>query len=141
VLVVIVTAIVAGVAVYANYGPVQAYNDARSRLEQASTAVSSLEAEKVELQAQLGKLSEVGYLESLAREELGYLRPGEELYIVTGLEDAAGSGAGTDDGAERDPAAVDGDSSAETEVEAATDDTADEPGLLERAISALMGIF
>ena len=45
--------------------------------------MDTLEAQKAALQAQLAKLSETGYLETLAREQLGYVRPGEELYIVT----------------------------------------------------------
>jgi cell division protein FtsB len=73
-------------AVLANYGPLHAYMDARSRLHKAAVAVAELEATKAELQSELGKLSEADYLESLARQDLSYARPGEELYIVTGID-------------------------------------------------------
>ena len=75
--------VLVGLAVLANYGPVRDYRDARARLEERTARVAALEAQKTELQARLGKLSEVGYLESLAREELTYVRPGEDLFIVT----------------------------------------------------------
>jgi cell division protein FtsB len=75
------------IAVLANYGPVQAYRDAKTRLDKAVTAVAELKVEKAELQSQLGKLSEADYLASLARQDLAYTRPGEELYIVTGLDE------------------------------------------------------
>jgi len=81
--------IVLAVAALANYGPLQEYVDARERLQKATAELTSLEEQKADLQAQLGKLTEAGYLESLAREELTYARPGEELYIITGAEQAA----------------------------------------------------
>lgn len=81
--------------VLANYGPLHAYMDARSRLQKAASAVVQLEATKVELQSELGRLSEADYLESLARQDLSYARPGEELYIVTGVEGGAASGTGS----------------------------------------------
>ena len=70
-------------AALANYGPLHAYMDARARLDKAVNAASELEATKAELQSELGRLSEADYLESLAREDLAYARPGEELYIIT----------------------------------------------------------
>lgn len=110
-----------GVAILANYGPLEAYRDARARLEQASSAVSTLDEQKSQLQSELGRLSETGYLEGLAREELTYTRPGEQLYIVTGLEEATGD--------EEDASSTDAGSEAER------------PGLFERALSAILGIF
>ena len=44
---------------------------------------TALATQKADLQGELAKLSETGYLETLAREQLTYVRPGEELYIVT----------------------------------------------------------
>ncbi|OFW59852.1 MAG: hypothetical protein A2133_07375 [Actinobacteria bacterium RBG_16_64_13] len=109
---------VLGIAAAANYGPLQAYRDARSRLEEAREAVTSLEAQKTELQGELGRLNEAGYLESLAREQLTYARPGEDLYIIDGSE-----------------------STTTGPTEAAPPGTADRPGLLERMLSALGGLF
>ena len=51
-------------AVLANYGPLHAYMDAKSRLYKAATGVVELEAAKAELQSELGRLSEADYLES-----------------------------------------------------------------------------
>jgi cell division protein FtsB len=138
--------VLVGVALLANYGPLQAYRDARARLDQAATAVSTLGQEKTQLQSELGRLSETGYLESLAREELTYTRPGEQLYIVTGLDEATGTSAS--DGVEAETAtdatAGDSHSVASDEQGAAPADTggeADRPGLFERALNAILGIF
>jgi cell division protein FtsB len=71
-------------AALANYGPLHSYFDARARLEKANAGIAELTAQKDDLQTELGRLSEADYLESLARQDLSYTRPGEELYIVTG---------------------------------------------------------
>lgn len=76
--------ILLAVAAFANYGPLRSYVDARERLEKATTELAALEERRADLQALMGKLTEAGYLESVAREELTYARPGEELYIITG---------------------------------------------------------
>jgi cell division protein FtsB len=72
------------VAILANIGPLTHYQDASARLDKVSATVDSLAAQKDELQGDLAKLSETGYLETLARQQLTYARPGEDLYIVTG---------------------------------------------------------
>ena len=116
------------IAVLANYGPLHTYRDARERLDQATAAVESLGAERAALQSELGRLTEAGYVESLAREKLTYARPGEDVYIVTSpeasSEDAAGSGASEN--------AASGEASLEA---------TDEPGPLERFLSALSSLF
>lgn len=73
------------VALAANYGPVRDYQNARARLEKTTLEVAALETQRAALRSQLGKLSQPGYVEGLARQELTYARPGEDLYIVTGL--------------------------------------------------------
>ena len=91
-------------AIAANYGPLHSYLDAKARLQKANAGIAELSAQKAELQTELGRLSQADYLESLARQELAYARPGEELYIVTGLEggldptQGAGAGAGQQGG-------------------------------------------
>lgn len=82
-------------AVLANYAPLHAYFDARGRLDEANAGIAELSAEKAELQAEMDRLSEADYLESLARQDLSYTRPGEELYIVTGA--SGGTSAGSND--------------------------------------------
>jgi cell division protein FtsB len=70
----------------ANYTPLHSYFDAQGRLQKANAGVAVLTAQKDELQTELGRLSEADYLESLARQDLSYTRPGEELYIVTAAD-------------------------------------------------------
>jgi cell division protein FtsB len=82
-------------AVLANYGPLHAYMDAKSRLYRAATGVVELQVTKAELQSELGRLGEADYLESLARQDLSYARPGEELYIVTDAGSGVPSGLDT----------------------------------------------
>ena len=143
VLLLLVVLVVVGVAILANYGPVRAYRDARARLEQATTAVSALEQQKTQLQSELGKLSEAGYLESLAREELSYTRPGEELYIVTGTATDGTASDGTSDEAAADTdAATDAAGAGEgSSAPGSTTDAGDRPGLFERALNAILGLF
>jgi cell division protein FtsB len=152
------------VAVAANYGALRHYQDARARLEKTTAEVAALEQQKAALQSQLGKLGEAGHLEGLARQELTYVRPGEELYIVTGpaSDDSATANAAATSGSEKDDtgeagrvpgcgigASVPGaESAASVGVGAAAPgpEPADaggtaRPGLLERLVSAIANIF
>jgi cell division protein FtsB len=97
VLVMVLLGLLVAVAVAANYGPVRHYLDARARADRAAAEVAALQERTTHLQAQLGKLSEAGYLEDLARQQLSYTLPGEELYVVTddtGTAEGAAAGAG-----------------------------------------------
>lgn len=154
------------VAVLANIGPLTHYEDARARFEAATEKVSALEAQKTELQGQLAKLSETGYLETLAREQLTYVRPGEELYIVTepagdadgsaavevapGSTALAGIGAGALDGlgpgaTSTTQAAGNGPGAGSSRAGASEPDAeagaGGSPGFLERIVSAIRGLF
>ena len=116
----LVLVLLIGLATLTNYGPLKAYQESRSRLEAAAAQVADLSQQKEQLQLELGKLGEAGYLESLARQELTYARPGEEVYIVTGSADDQGV----------------------VEEESPTSSsTPERPGLLERMLSALGGLF
>jgi cell division protein FtsB len=66
------------------YRPIKAYIDAQGQLGQGKQIVQKLRAEKARLQHQLGSSNS---LPTLAREAraLGYVRPGERLYIVKGI--------------------------------------------------------
>ncbi len=70
VLVIVLLGLLVVVAVAANYGPVRHYLDARARVDKAAAEVAALQERTTELQAQLGKLSQSGYLEDLARQQL-----------------------------------------------------------------------
>jgi cell division protein FtsB len=118
-------------AALANYGPLHSYLDARSRLQKANAGIAELTAQKEQLQAELGRLSEKDYLESLARQDLSYTRPGEELYIVTGVDTGATSSSGTS-------------STEVTQNGAATSNTGTTqnsgPGFLERVLTPILDI-
>lgn len=142
-----------GLAVVANYGPVTHYLDARSRLEKAASEVAALEEQNTQMQAELSKLLQPGYLEELAREQLTYSRPGEELYIVTGDQReaavqpaSAGAGVGAVVSTSDEPDANVGSA---TTIPGAADSTAagvaadegDDPGFLERLLSRIANVF
>jgi len=68
------------------YRPVKAYVDARGELARNHAAVHALQAEKQRLQHRLGSSTS---LDTLGREAraLGYVRPGEHLFIVKGINE------------------------------------------------------
>lgn len=66
------------------YRPLKAYVDARGELSQRAAAVRQLEAEKTRLENQLGASTTLATLANEAR-TLGYVRPGEHLFIVKGI--------------------------------------------------------
>jgi cell division protein FtsB len=76
-------AVVATVA-YFYYHPLHAYFSTRSELGATRSEVAQLAAQKRDLERRLAASSS---LDALAREarELGYVRPGERLYIVKGI--------------------------------------------------------
>ena len=66
------------------YRPLKAYVDARGQLGQKRVIVQQLKAEKQRLEHRLGSSTS---LDTLGREAraLGYVRPGEHLFIVKGI--------------------------------------------------------
>ena len=68
------------------YRPLKAYVDARGELAQRTRAVQTLQRERTRLEKRLGASTS---LDTLAREAraLGYVKPGEHLYIVKGIND------------------------------------------------------
>lgn len=77
--------VVVAVVAYFYYHPLHAYLSTRSELGSTRAAVEQLAAQKRDLQRRLAASSS---LDALAREarELGYVLPGERLYIVKGIE-------------------------------------------------------
>jgi cell division protein FtsB len=118
-------------AALANYGPLHSYLDARSRLQKANAGIAELTAQKEQLQAELGRLSDKDYLESLARQDLSYTRPGEELYIVTGADNGitSSSAAGSNDSSQSGATAQ---GSGSTQISG--------PGFLERALTPILDV-
>ena len=66
------------------YRPIKAYIDAQGQLGQGKQIVQKLRAEKTRLERQLGSSNSIATLAREAR-ALGYVRPGERLYIVKGI--------------------------------------------------------
>jgi hypothetical protein len=67
------------------YRPLKAYVSARSELGQRSAIVHRLETDKSQLEQRLGASTSIATLSREAR-ALGYVRPGEHLFIVKGIE-------------------------------------------------------
>jgi hypothetical protein len=67
------------------YRPLKAYVDARSELGHRSQIVHQLRADKARLEHQLGSSTSLATLSREAR-ALGYVRPGEHLFIVKGID-------------------------------------------------------
>src|SRR3954452_16960736 len=66
------------------YRPLKAYVDARGQLAEKHVAVRTLQIEKERLQHRLGSSTSNATLLREAR-ALGYVRPGEHLFIVKGI--------------------------------------------------------
>jgi cell division protein FtsB len=73
------------VVAYFYYHPIRAYFATRGDLASTRTEVRQLRAEKDELAQRLSAASSDEALTRAAR-ELGFVRPGEHLFIVKGLE-------------------------------------------------------
>ena len=69
------------------YRPLKAYVDAHSQLAQREQAVLKLKDQRAKLQVQLGSSNSVATLAREARARLGYVRPGEHLFIVKGINE------------------------------------------------------
>jgi hypothetical protein len=67
------------------YRPLRAYVDARSQLHQRRVIVHRLERQKAMLERRLDASTAVPTLAREAR-ALGYVRPGEHLFIVKGID-------------------------------------------------------
>jgi cell division protein FtsB len=67
------------------YRPLRAYMDARSAQGKQQQVVQQLRAEKARLERRLGSSTSLATLAREAR-ALGYVRPGEHLFIVRGID-------------------------------------------------------
>jgi len=67
------------------YRPLRAYIDARGQLSQRQAIVHRLERQKANLEQRLSASTSVPTLAREAR-ALGYVKPGEHLFIVKGIE-------------------------------------------------------
>jgi|GEM_PF-3272334 len=112
---VFVVLIVAGAGA-AGITPYRDFRETQARLETKQQEVSLLEQENESLKADARRLQSAPSLEALARTSLNLTRPGEEVFVVTGI-----------------PQVV------EPEIAATPPQPA--PGPVERLVSALRGLF
>jgi hypothetical protein len=68
------------------YRPLKAYVDARGEKSKRQAVVHQLQAEKARLEHRLGTSMSILTLSREAR-ALGYVRPGEHLFIVRGINE------------------------------------------------------
>ena len=54
----------------------------REQVAEVQAKVSALQERNEELTSRLNRLSDIAYMEKLAREQLGVVRPGETSYVV-----------------------------------------------------------
>jgi hypothetical protein len=67
------------------YRPLKAYIDARGEQSKRQAVVQQLQGEKARLERRLGSSMSIATLSREAR-ALGYVRPGEHLFIVRGID-------------------------------------------------------
>lgn len=96
-------------------GPLGEYREAQRERDALEAQVALLEQENASVESEIGRLEQDTYVEALARSELSVARPGEEVFIVTGLPTTT-----TDTAPEEVPA---------------------EPGPLEKMLSSLRRLF
>jgi len=75
---------VAALVAFLYYRPLTSYLHTRSTLKARSTEVSQLKAEKTYLEAKLARSTSVAAVQRDAR-RIGFVRPGEQLFIVKGI--------------------------------------------------------
>src|SRR5664279_3693360 len=68
-----------------NWGPYHDYRASQETLHAMQEETAHLRGEVDASEARVARLKKDGYMEALARKELTYARPGEEVYIVKGL--------------------------------------------------------
>lgn len=74
--------IVLGAAFLTQVVPYAQIIDSNNQVEDARNQLAALESENAELQADVDALQTDAEIEKLAREKLGYVRPGETAYVV-----------------------------------------------------------
>ena len=74
-----------GIAVYLYYRPIASYVETRNDLTARRAEVENLRLVRAELELRLVNSTSVGNLEREAR-RINYVKPGERLFVVTGLD-------------------------------------------------------
>ncbi len=103
VLISVVTILVVGAAFLTNIVPYRQIVEQTRAVEEAQETLETLEAENRRLQEHLLVLDTPEELERLAREKLGYVRPGEIAYVVVDPPDLPDTRVHPDAGATETP--------------------------------------
>lgn len=79
--------VLAGAAAFLYYQPIASWLETRAELDRRQAEVRGLEAETTRLEARLAQATS---LEAVGREArcIGYVRPGERLFIVKGIPES-----------------------------------------------------
>ena len=75
-----------GIAVYLYYRPIASYLETRSDLAARRAEVETLSIAKAELELRLVNSTSLDAVQREAR-RIGYVRPGEQLFVVKGIPD------------------------------------------------------
>ncbi len=75
---------IVGISVYLYYRPISSYLETRNDLTSSHSDVESLRLVKAELELRLVNSTSVDSIEREAR-RIGYVRPGERLFVVKGI--------------------------------------------------------
>ena len=75
--------------VIANQGPVRELLRERAQLAAKERQVAEIEKGNEAYKAEIARLEKSSYLEALARKQLAYAKPGEDVFIVQGLPPTA----------------------------------------------------
>jgi len=62
--------------------PLRTYMEQRSRLNELSNRVELLQKQNAQLESKIGRYKDPSYLESLARDCLGMVKPGEIPFLI-----------------------------------------------------------
>ena len=73
-------------SVYLYYRPLASYFQTRDDLATQQATLTSLRTQKVQLQRVLESATSVAAIQRAAR-RIGYVRPGEQLFIIKGIPD------------------------------------------------------
>lgn len=133
----------------ANRGPVVDLLRSRAAWAEQAQALAAAQADVEAAKAELDSLSAPSRLEVRARQDLGYVRPGEEMFVVEGNGDvtsaatAAGQSTEHGSGADGNASADDRDASSDGDASASDREstTGAEPGLLERLVLRIRQAF
>jgi cell division protein FtsB len=82
--------VVVGALLFAATYPLRAYLDERAKISVLDAKVAALEHQNGQLDHRIGQLKNPGYLEQLARECLGMIKPGEIPFVVVPKHGEAG---------------------------------------------------